>query len=35
MVSVWLDRWGDPWDIPPGVHRIGGLDELPALLASL
>lgn len=35
MVSVWLDRWDDPWDVPAGVHRIGGLDELPALLASL
>jgi HAD superfamily hydrolase (TIGR01549 family) len=36
LVPVWVDRWGDPWtDRPDDVHRIGGLDELPSLLATL
>lgn len=35
MVSVWLDRWDDPWQPPPEVHRIGSLAELPPLLGSL
>jgi putative hydrolase of the HAD superfamily len=32
MVPIWLDRWGDPWDPPEGVHRIESLTELPPLL---
>lgn len=36
LVSVWVDRWHDPWpDRPDGVHRITTLSELPDLLASL
>jgi putative hydrolase of the HAD superfamily len=34
LVSIWLDRHGDPWDPPPGIHRITSLVELPALLSS-
>jgi putative hydrolase of the HAD superfamily len=25
---VWIDRWNDPWPLPPGVVRIGSLMEL-------
>ena len=35
LVPVWLDRYDDGWDPPSGVHRIGGLAELPSLLARL
>lgn len=35
LIAVWVDRHGDPWTPPPGVHRITSLDQLPALLASL
>ncbi|WP_055585586.1 HAD family hydrolase [Peterkaempfera griseoplana] len=30
--GIWLDRGGAGGDTPEGVHRIGGLAELPALL---
>jgi HAD superfamily hydrolase (TIGR01549 family) len=26
--AVWLDRWNDPWPVPPGVTRIGSLLDL-------
>ena len=35
LVPVWLDRYDDGWAPPAGVHRVRGLTELPALLASL
>src|SRR4051812_31744907 len=35
LVAVWLDRHGDRWEPPPGVHRITSLAELPDLLAGL
>jgi putative hydrolase of the HAD superfamily len=35
LVAVWLDRHGDAWPPPPGVHRITSLAELPDLLAAL
>lgn len=35
LVAVWVDRHDDPWDPPPGVHRIASLAELPLLLESL
>lgn len=35
LVPVWLDRHGDGWPVPPGVHRVTSLRELPAVLASL
>ncbi len=35
LVSVWLDRYGDDWTPPVGVHRIETLDDLPPLLAGL
>jgi HAD superfamily hydrolase (TIGR01549 family) len=25
---VWIDRWNDPWPVPPGVVRITSLTEL-------
>jgi len=25
---VWINRWDDPWPVPPGVLRIGSLSEL-------
>ncbi len=28
---VWLDRWNDPWPVPPAVVRIGSLKELTDL----
>ena len=34
MATVWLDRYGDPWNPPAGVARIASLSELPAFLAS-
>ncbi|EFG64577.1 HAD family hydrolase [Streptomyces sp. SPB074] len=36
LVGVWLDRAGRHAreDVPEGVHRIGGLRELPGLLAD-
>jgi putative hydrolase of the HAD superfamily len=34
MTGVWLNRHGQP-DCPEGVREIAGLDELPALVASL
>jgi HAD superfamily hydrolase (TIGR01549 family) len=30
MRAVWIDRWNDPWPLPPGVVRIGSLSELHA-----
>jgi putative hydrolase of the HAD superfamily len=35
LIAVWLDRHGDAWPLPPGVHRITTLTELPDLLAGL
>ena len=35
LTPVWLDRYDDRWTPPPGVHRIGSLAELPALLGRL
>lgn len=36
MIPVWHDVWGDDWPDPPaGVHRIGSITELPALLDHL
>ena len=35
LVPVWLDRCGDGWGPPPGVHRISSLRELPSLLGRL
>lgn len=32
LLGIWLDRGGDTRDLPDGVRRITGLDELPALL---
>ncbi|WP_158887534.1 HAD family hydrolase [Amycolatopsis anabasis] len=32
--AVWLNRDGGVQDVPPGVHAIHGLDELPELLVS-
>jgi HAD superfamily hydrolase (TIGR01509 family) len=26
--AVWLNRWGDPWPLPPGVVSIASLSEL-------
>ena len=26
---VWLNRWNDPWPLPPGVVSIASLSELP------
>jgi putative hydrolase of the HAD superfamily len=26
--AVWLDRWNDPWPVPPGVTRIASLLDL-------
>jgi HAD superfamily hydrolase (TIGR01549 family) len=26
--AVWLDRWNDPWPVPPDVTRIGALTDL-------
>ena len=34
LVPVWLDRFGDAWTPPPGVHRIASLADLPAVLAA-
>jgi len=28
LLPVWIDRWNDPWPLPPGVVRIGSLMEL-------
>jgi HAD superfamily hydrolase (TIGR01549 family) len=28
LLPIWLDRWGDPWPVPPGVVRITSLTEL-------
>jgi putative hydrolase of the HAD superfamily len=28
LIPVWLDRWHDPWAVPPGVVRITSLTEL-------
>jgi FMN phosphatase YigB (HAD superfamily) len=35
LVAVWLDRHGDAWPPPPGVHRITSLTELPDLLTEI
>ncbi len=35
LVPVWLDRYGDPYPLPAGVHRVQSLDELPGLLRGL
>jgi putative hydrolase of the HAD superfamily len=35
LISVWLDRHGDGWIPPAGVHRITSLAELPELLARV
>ena len=35
LTPVWLDRYDDGWAPPPGVHRIGSLADLPALLDRL
>ncbi|MVO89971.1 HAD-IA family hydrolase [Streptomyces sp. p1417] len=34
LVGIWLDRNGSAQEGPEGVHRIGGLAELPALLLA-
>jgi FMN phosphatase YigB (HAD superfamily) len=26
--AVWLDRWNDPWPVPPDVTRVGSLLDL-------
>jgi putative hydrolase of the HAD superfamily len=26
--AVWLNRWHDPWPLPPGVVSIASLSEL-------
>lgn len=35
LVPVWVDRWGDGWLPPPGVHRVSSLAELPTLVDRL
>lgn len=35
MTAVWIDRNGDGWSPPAGVHRITSLTELTALLPTL
>ncbi len=32
LTGIWLDRGGAPGELPVGVHRITGLDQLPGLL---
>jgi HAD superfamily hydrolase (TIGR01549 family) len=31
MRAVWIDRWNDPWPVPPEVVRVTSLRELAAL----
>lgn len=35
MVPVWVDRFGDPWAPPGGVHRVADLGGVAAVLARL
>lgn len=35
MIPVWVDRFGDDWAPPAGVHRIAALTELIPLLGTL
>lgn len=34
LLGIWLDRNGSAQEGPSGIHRIAGLDELPALLRA-
>ena len=31
LCAVWLNRWDDPWPVPPGVTAITSLSELHAI----
>ena len=35
LISVWVDRYGDDYDLPEGAWRITSLEGLPDLLAEL
>ena len=35
LIPVWVDRYGDDYDLPEGAWRLSSLDELPDLLAEL
>ncbi len=35
LIPVWVDRYGDDYDLPEGAWRLSSLDGLPDLLAEL